>query len=106
MECSDDGMDCNQILDDVYEYLHNELDEQRRSLVRGHLDSCGHCLQQYGIEEEVQHLLERSCGCSQAPQELRDRIVERITTIRVSGQSAAGSFTAQASLRVTRRELN
>lgn len=89
MACIDDGVDCDEVLSEVYEYLHEELDRERMEQVRNHLERCGHCLQQYGLEQEVQTLIARSCGCSTAPEALRQRIVKRITEIRFSGRGGS-----------------
>lgn len=90
MSCSDDTVDCAEALDRVYEYLDGELDPSRLELVRLHLDECSHCLQQFGLEQEVRMLVARGCTCAQAPQQLRDRILARITTIRVSAVYGGG----------------
>jgi mycothiol system anti-sigma-R factor len=99
MACTDDGVDCDEVLSQVYEYLHQELDSEGVERVQQHLDACGFCLRQYGLEREVQDLIARSCGCSPAPENLRRRIIERITQVRVSGggATATGTFYAETS---------
>lgn len=108
MACIDDGVDCDEVLSEVYEYLHDELDHERMEQVRSHLERCGHCLQQYGLEREVQALIARSCGCSTAPDSLRQRIVQRITEIRVTsrGVSATGAFYSETTMSVTQGPLD
>ncbi len=83
MSCGDPhDVDCSEVLDQVYEYLHRELDETHQQSVRQHLDECGHCLAEYGLEEAVRDLVFRSCPCEQAPESLRVSILARITEIR------------------------
>ena len=83
MSCGNPGeVDCNEVLDQVYEYLHHELDEERADSIHQHLEDCGHCLAEYGLEEAVRDLVSRSCRCSQAPEALRTSILVRITEIR------------------------
>jgi anti-sigma factor (TIGR02949 family) len=70
------------VLDQVQEYLHHELEPDRYVLVRQHLAECNRCLQEYGLEEVVRELLNRSCHCTPAPEALRSAVMQRITTIR------------------------
>ena len=45
--------DCREVLAEVYLYLDLECGEERRVLIREHLEECGPCLREYGIEQEV-----------------------------------------------------
>jgi mycothiol system anti-sigma-R factor len=73
--------DCGEVLDEVYLYLDLECDEQRRDLIRTHLDECSPCLREYGIEQEVKALVSRCCGGEKAPDALRERLRIKITEI-------------------------
>jgi mycothiol system anti-sigma-R factor len=66
--------DCSVVLSEVYLYLDLECSESRRSLIQHHLDTCSHCLREYGLEHEVKALVARSCGDERAPRELRERL--------------------------------
>ena len=70
--------DCAEALQEIYEYLHYELDAERLSAIRAHLTECGECLREYGLEQVVRDLLERSCHCT-APAALRVAVLARIT---------------------------
>ena len=107
MSCADDP-DCAEVLDEVYEYLHQELDSERAEEIRSHLDDCSSCLRQFGLEQSVQELIARSCGCADAPQELRHRILQQITEIRVSGSSvsAPGQYYSETTVEVRRRTVD
>jgi mycothiol system anti-sigma-R factor len=73
--CGDHHDDsCEDVLADVWLFLDNECDQQRREALRRHLDDCGSCLEHYGIEEHLKQLLHRKCGGEHAPQELRERL--------------------------------
>ena len=83
MSCGNPSeIDCSEVLDQVYEYLHHELDDERASDIHRHLDECGHCLSEYGLEQAVRDLVSRSCRCSPAPEGLRMSILLRISAIR------------------------
>ena len=59
-------------------FLDGEIDDEGRAQIRQHLDECGPCLRQFGLEQEVKLLVARCCGGDRAPESLRVRIVARI----------------------------
>ncbi|MCT2281886.1 mycothiol system anti-sigma-R factor [Micromonospora chalcea] len=75
--------DCREVLAEVYLYLDLECGEERRVLIRHHLDECGPCLREYGIEQEVKALVARCCGNDAAPEKLRERLRLRLTELVV-----------------------
>jgi mycothiol system anti-sigma-R factor len=79
MSCGDPHeTDCREVLAEVYFYLDLECTDERRDLIRHHLDECSPCLRQYGIEQEVKALVARCCGGETAPVELRRRLRIRL----------------------------
>ena len=76
MQIDDSGheTDCSTALDEVYLYLDLECSEDRRRLIRKHLDECSKCMREFGIEHEVKALVARCCGDETAPVELRERL--------------------------------
>ncbi|QOC90488.1 mycothiol system anti-sigma-R factor [Micromonospora craniellae] len=84
MGCGDPHeTDCREVLAEVYLYLDLECAQERRSRIRIHLDECGPCLREYGIEQEVKALVARCCGNESAPDELRERLRVRLSEIVV-----------------------
>ncbi len=73
---SGDGyeLDCSAVIADVWLVLDNECDQASRERLQHHLDSCGSCLEAYGIEEQIKSLLSRKCGGERAPDTLRQRL--------------------------------
>jgi len=79
---------CSEILDQVYMYLDNEMPDPAESAkIKAHLDECGPCLDQFGLEKAVKALVHRSCGCDDVPSDLRDKVLERIRVARVELES-------------------
>ena len=78
--------DCSEVLDEVYLYLDLECDEQRRDLIRVHLDECSPCLREYGIEQEVKALVSRCCGSEKAPDALRERLRAKLVELTVESE--------------------
>ena len=74
--------DCSEVLDEVYLYLDLECADERRDLIRHHLDECSPCLAEYGIEQEVKALVARCCGNETAPAELRARLRAKLSELR------------------------
>ncbi|BCB81647.1 hypothetical protein GCM10022251_16050 [Phytohabitans flavus] len=73
--------DCRDVLAEVYLYLDLECSDDRRDLIRTHLDECSPCLREYGIEQEVKALVARCCGDERAPTELRERLRVRLSEL-------------------------
>ena|SRR5215468_6127279 len=77
------GIDCDEVLADVFMYLDDESDQEVRNRIRQHLDGCAPCLKQYGIEQDVKSLIARCCGGDIAPSSLRERIRGRLTEVTI-----------------------
>ena len=75
--------DCNNVLDRVYEYLDGEMNAHDLALIRQHLEECRPCLDQYDLDVALKALLRRSCTCEHAPEDLRARILVRISEVRL-----------------------
>ena len=74
---------CTEVLDRVYGYLDGELDDLDCAKIRQHLDECGPCLREYGLEEVVKKLVHKHCGSDLVPSDLRSRVLTRIQQVRV-----------------------
>ena len=72
---------CSEVLAMVYNYLDGELDQDGCSDVSQHLEECGPCLREYGLEEAVKKLVHKSCGCDPVPEDLRDKVLARIQKV-------------------------
>jgi len=74
---------CSEVLARVYSYIDGELDSSNCRDIRQHLDECGPCLREYGLEEVVKKLVHKHCGHDQVPGDLRSRVLTRIQEVRV-----------------------
>jgi len=75
------GIDCEDVLADVYLYLDDESDDDVRGRIRAHLDGCAPCLRQFGLEQDVKSLVARSCGGDVAPDTLKSRIRGKLSDV-------------------------
>ncbi len=73
---------CSEVLDRVYEYIDGEMQHDSVHVIKEHLDECGPCLQEYGLEEAVKALVKRSCGHDDVPADLRNKVMLRIKAAR------------------------
>jgi mycothiol system anti-sigma-R factor len=81
-------LDCSAVIADIWLVLDDECDQQSRAR-QHHLDTCGSCLEAYGIEEKVKRLLSRKCGGERAPEGLRERLtmqIQRTVIVREQGE--------------------
>ncbi|MFD2860846.1 mycothiol system anti-sigma-R factor [Salininema proteolyticum] len=79
--------DCGDVIEAVYLYLDNECSEDRRAVIRRHLEECSPCLAEYGIEQEVRTLVHRCCSQERAPENVRDQLREKLAALDKVGDS-------------------
>ncbi|ONI72150.1 mycothiol system anti-sigma-R factor [Kribbella sp. ALI-6-A] len=88
MSCGEHhDVDCSEILQRVYVFIDNELEDATSDEIRHHLEECAPCLDQYDLERCIKKLVHRSCGDEQAPDALRAKILTRLTEARVETAS-------------------
>jgi mycothiol system anti-sigma-R factor len=73
---------CSEVLEAVYTYLDNEMDQVSYTRVKIHLEECGPCLREYGLEEAVKRLVHKYCGHEPVPADLRQKVLLRIESVR------------------------
>ena len=73
----DDGADCREAVHTLYHYLDGELTEDRRVMIRAHLDRCHDCIEAYEFELELRTAITRSCRES-VPEELMAKVARAI----------------------------
>jgi mycothiol system anti-sigma-R factor len=86
--------DCREVLEAVYVYLDGEADSLTRKKIAVHLDECGPCLRQYGLEQAVKSLVARCCRGDHAPDGLRVKVMQHISTLVTTDD--AGAFAGGA----------
>lgn len=74
--------DCREVIEKVYIYLDGEAQHDDRQRIRTHLEECGPCLREFGLEEAVRSIVRRSCH-DRAPADLRQKVLWRIEAARV-----------------------
>jgi anti-sigma factor (TIGR02949 family) len=73
-----DETPCTDVLCQIYSYLDGELGEPDAAKIRQHLDGCGPCLREYGMEETVKRLVHKYAREDHTPSELRAEVLRRL----------------------------
>ncbi|MGH3898719.1 MAG: mycothiol system anti-sigma-R factor [Pseudonocardiaceae bacterium] len=82
MSCGDPHeTDCSEVLAELWLFLDNECNRERRELLQRHVDECGPCLAELGLDEHLKALLARKCGGDHAPDALKQRLRQSIREI-------------------------
>ena len=80
--CADFGSgECQEALRELYLYLDGHLTIERRTVIRTHLDACGHCGSTFEFEFELRQVVSRRCS-EQVPDALRARVFDAIQRAR------------------------
>jgi mycothiol system anti-sigma-R factor len=72
---------CTEVLDRVYGYIDGEISDLDCAKIKQHLDECGPCLREYGLEEAVKKLVQKHCRCDPDQGSPRDYRVRRVTAL-------------------------
>ena len=88
---------CSSVLERVYEYIDHEMADDDCATVKQHLDECAPCLAEFGLEQAVKALVQRSCGCDQAPEQLRAKVLSKIRQAQADLAADTGSQPAAES---------
>ena len=75
--------DCSEVLERVFFFIDNELPTADFAEIQHHLDECGPCLREFGLEDAVKKLVRQRC-CDPAPADLRAKVLVRIQEVRAT----------------------
>lgn len=73
---------CDKLLQQIYFFIDNELDQADAAEIKQHIDDCAPCLDEVALERLVKKLVARSCT-ERAPVELRQRVVFSIRQVQL-----------------------
>jgi mycothiol system anti-sigma-R factor len=82
------GLDCEEAVSELYQYLDGELTEERRREIASHLDRCGPCAGAAEFENELRVIIASRCR-DRVPPALIERIAKVIAEERSAGGPAA-----------------
>ncbi len=76
---------CEEALKKLYEVIDKEADEVDTKKVQEHLKSCKSCMSRYEFESMFKHFVVKKAESSQKHEQLRNRILSRISEAESSG---------------------
>ncbi len=76
-----EGVDCQEAVHELYDYLDGELTDDRRREIAVHLDLCGPCADAAGFESELRMVIANRCR-DRVPDSLIARVAEAIEEAR------------------------
>jgi mycothiol system anti-sigma-R factor len=76
-----DAHKCRDVLQQLYEFIDNELPTAHRAEIQAHLDECRGCLSEADLERLIKALVQKSCH-EKAPAELRQRVLFSIRQVQ------------------------
>ncbi len=68
------GLDCEQVLQMVWEYLDGEVDEARYLEIRAHVRACSECGPRFEFQRRLRELIEQKCREGPVPPDLKQRL--------------------------------
>ncbi len=74
-------MNCREVLAKLYDYLDAELSVDEKKQVQTHLEICGHCLEQYKLEEDFNKLVQQKIKSPTDVAKLKSRVLAEIEKI-------------------------
>lgn len=76
----DDNHDCIEAVEVLYHYLDGDLTEERKLLIRQHLDDCPPCLDAFDFEFELRLVVAHKCR-EHVPDDLKKRVFSALTEL-------------------------
>lgn len=82
-----ENVNCGEAIHRLYHFLDGELTDERRRLIRSHLDHCPPCLGAFDFEVELRQVVADRCR-ERVPDQLRRRIAAAIRHEQEQGSPA------------------
>jgi mycothiol system anti-sigma-R factor len=89
MGTGESDVNCNETIEILYTYLDGELTEERRIVIKRHLDDCPPCLQAFDFEAELRVVIADRCK-DRVPEALRQRIHDALVEAERERDPAGG----------------
>ena len=65
--------DCDDALQELYQYLDGELTDGRRQIIAQHLSACGECFEAFDFQAELRQVIAHKCR-DEVPEALKARV--------------------------------
>ena len=74
-------MTCKEALEQLHEFLDNELDERNYSTIKQHLDMCHKCCEKFEFEQNLKKIIKDKTSLHKTPQHLLQSIVSQLADL-------------------------
>ena len=99
---ADKDCSCSEARAHLEAFLDHECDGDLSSRLARHVATCEHCSRLADAENHLREILRSRC-VEQAPPELRERVIGRLSVLRATVTTAGGTTTVRSSvIRYTR----
>ena len=71
------GDECDDLLHELADFLHGELDAERTERLKGHLDDCPPCFESADFQAQLRQIVAKRCF-EQVPDDFKVRLVARL----------------------------
>jgi mycothiol system anti-sigma-R factor len=69
--------ECQESIETLYFYLDGELTDDKREVIKAHLDKCQPCLEAFDFEDELRRIISMKCK-DRVPEGLKDKVFQAI----------------------------
>ncbi|MFP4498942.1 MAG: sigma-70 family RNA polymerase sigma factor [Vulcanimicrobiota bacterium] len=73
---------CSAAVEQLVDYLHQEMDDADDYKVKAHLEQCETCCSRFDFEEKLNFTIKEKAGKDECPQDLKSLIKSKISTLR------------------------
>lgn len=74
-------MTCKETINQLYEYLDNELEEENYSDVKKHLNMCGICSEKFEFEQALKNVIKEKVPLYNVSQQTKESIVKKLSEL-------------------------
>jgi anti-sigma factor (TIGR02949 family) len=71
------GRDCDDLLHELNDLLHGDLDAERKAKLHAHLEECPPCLETADFQAQLRQIVAKRC-CESVPESLQARIASML----------------------------
>jgi anti-sigma factor (TIGR02949 family) len=82
------GDDCDQLLHQLADLLHGDVDDEQRAALQHHLESCPPCFERADFQAQLRRLIATRCS-EPVPDELRARVLS-VLAVEVTDSAGPG----------------
>ncbi|MGR3303234.1 MAG: zf-HC2 domain-containing protein [Candidatus Scalindua sp.] len=82
---------CNEAIEQLHEFLDNELDEGNHSTIKQHIEMCHKCCEKFEFEQAIKKIIKDKTPLHKTPQHLLQSIVSQLADLNAASDTSWGS---------------